>query len=45
MLDLDDKDLIELTEGRHQILEATEPKELVDKIVDNLVIIKNKDTR
>lgn len=36
ILDLDGKDLIELTEGRTALLEASEPSELIDVIIENL---------
>jgi hypothetical protein len=38
ILDLAARDLIELTEGRTHLLEASEPSELIDCIIDNLNI-------
>jgi hypothetical protein len=38
ILDLDGRDLIELTEGRTSLLEASEPDELIDCIIENLII-------
>lgn len=38
ILDLDGRDLIELTEGRTSLLEASEPGELIDCIIENLNI-------
>ena len=41
ILDLHARDLFELTEGNHSMLEASEPKELIDKIIENLAIAVN----
>ena len=38
ILDLDSRDLIELTEGNTALLEASEPTELIECIIDNLNI-------
>lgn len=38
ILDLDSRDLIELTEGQTALLEASEPSELIDCVIDNLNI-------
>lgn len=42
MLELNEEDLFELTEGFNNMLEIYEPKDLIDLIVKNLTII-NKD--
>ena len=36
ILDLDARDLIELTEGQTALLEASEPTELIDCIIENM---------
>jgi hypothetical protein len=41
VLDLSAKDLLELTEGKNSILKASEPKELIDRIIENLIIAVN----
>jgi hypothetical protein len=38
ILDLDSRDLIELTEGQTALLESSEPTELIECIIDNLKI-------
>jgi hypothetical protein len=43
ILDLQARDLFELTEGEHSLLERSEPDQLVDKIIEGLVIIEQKD--
>lgn len=44
ILDLQARDLFELTEGHHAILETNEPSQLIDTIIENLTIITNQQT-
>lgn len=44
VLDMQSRDLFELTEGFHSILESSEPKELINKIIDNLAISVDQHT-
>jgi NifB/MoaA-like Fe-S oxidoreductase len=41
ILDLQARDLFELTEGRNQLLEVNEPSALVEALLDNLSITIN----
>ena len=42
ILDLDSRDLIELTEGHTALLEASEPTELIECIIENLNITNGR---
>jgi hypothetical protein len=44
ILDLQSRDLFELTEGKNQILELNEPTELVENLIDNLTITVNQES-
>jgi hypothetical protein len=44
ILDLQQRDLFELTEGNHTLLEISEPGLLIDLIIENLSLISNKDS-
>jgi hypothetical protein len=41
ILDLNSRDLFELTEGKHTMLEVSEPEPLIKAIVENLTISVN----
>lgn len=41
ILDMQARDLFEITEGKAQMLEVNEPIEVVDTLIDNLAITVN----